>query len=402
MLTAPAGTPEMFVAAAVERKVTVSWSPPPVALRNGVITSYTLSCSPSPSSLPQSPSQPGPLTVAGFSPDTSYSCSVVASNSQGSGPPANTSFTTQQDCNYSINSLPRFFSFYSRCLLSVAPDWYFHLLCTCGKCLYICYIIIIIIIIIYPYNNTYCLQSSERNEKLEDITSAVLEELTDSCADSAECGISSDIINRQSFPCFPESPTHVTFRARLGGGSETDRGSLISQLESWVSGGATIIVTGVLMTVDTECSVAISSLSEGECSITTTQPPDTTASTPSSTNSTGTPSSDSQSSTDNTRLGPNMLQNLPIILFHTAYFSHLLFCFLPLFSYKIVFKVFLCTFVFRGEADCSVSSLIAQWLPEQVSLAGRGVTRLLFARYLDLRLTLNCCCIGHPCPYCTC
>ena len=88
VLTVPAGTPEMFVATAGERQVTFSWSPPPVTLRNGVITSYTLSCSPSPSSLPQSPSQPGPLTVAGFSPDTSYSCSVVASNSQGSGPTA--------------------------------------------------------------------------------------------------------------------------------------------------------------------------------------------------------------------------------------------------------------------------------------------------------------------------
>ena len=139
---------------------------------------------------------------------------------------------------------------------------------------------------------------------MEDITSAVLEELTDSCA---ECGISSDIIDRQSFSCFPESPTHVTFRARLGGSSETDSGSLISLLESWVSGGATIIVTGVLMTVDAECSVAISSLSEGECSMTTTQPPDTgtptstdSTGTPSSTDSTGTPSSDSQSSTDNT------------------------------------------------------------------------------------------------------
>ena len=63
------------------------------------------------------------------------------------------------------------------------------------------------------------------------------------------------------------SPPHVTFRARLGGSSETDSGSLISLLamESWVSGGATIIVSGVLMTVDAECSVAISSLSEGEC-----------------------------------------------------------------------------------------------------------------------------------------
>ena len=140
--------------------------------------------------------------------------------------------------------------------------------------------------ITHAYTCTYCLQSTERNEKLEDITSAVLKQLTASCAG---CGISSDIIDEQSFACFPESPTHVTFRARLGGSSETDSGSLISLLESWVSGGATIIVTGVLMIVDAECSVAISSLSEGECSMTTTQPPDT-----------GTPSSDSQSSTDNT------------------------------------------------------------------------------------------------------
>ena len=122
--TAPTGAPEMFVAAPGERQVTFSWSPPPVALRNGVITSYTLSCSPSPSSLPQSPSQPDPLTVAGFSPDTSYSCSVVASNSRGSGPPANISFTTQQDCETVYYKLliivyHMFFSF--------IPDVYFQL-----------------------------------------------------------------------------------------------------------------------------------------------------------------------------------------------------------------------------------------------------------------------------------
>ena len=69
----------------------------------------------------------------------------------------------------------------------------------------------------------------------------------------------------QLFACFPESPTSVTYRARLEGTSETDSGSLISLIEEWVSGGASIIVTGVLMTVDTECSVAITSLSEGEC-----------------------------------------------------------------------------------------------------------------------------------------
>ena len=99
-------------------------------------------------------------------------------------------------------------------------------------------------------------------QKLEDIANAVLEELNDLCSD---CGITNDIIDKLSFSCFAESPTYVTYRARLEGTSETDSGSLISLIEEWVSGGASIIVTGVLMTVDSECSVAISSLREGEC-----------------------------------------------------------------------------------------------------------------------------------------
>ena len=105
------------------------------------------------------------------------------------------------------------------------------------------------------------IQVSSTEQKLEDITSAIIEQLMGSYT---EC--SNDIIDKQSFSCFPESPTHVTYRTRLEGTSETDSGSLISLIEQWVRGGASIIVTGVLMTVDSECSVAISSLSEGECS----------------------------------------------------------------------------------------------------------------------------------------
>ena len=99
----------MFERVAGQRQVEFSWSPPPVTQRNGVITSYTLSCSPSPSSLPLSPSQSGPLNVTGFSPNTPYSCSVVATNSRGSGPPATTeTFTTQQDCNYFLCNIVEF------------------------------------------------------------------------------------------------------------------------------------------------------------------------------------------------------------------------------------------------------------------------------------------------------
>ena len=138
--------------------------------------------------------------------------------------------------------------------------------------------------------------------KLEDITSAVLERLTVLCVG---CGITSDIIDKQSFSCYPESPTYVTYRARMQGTSETDSGTLISLIQEWVSGGAGIIVTGVLMTVDSECSVAISSLSEGECS--PTQPPTTDSPsdtqppiTDNTTASEGPSTATDQTSTDNT------------------------------------------------------------------------------------------------------
>ena len=98
---------------------------------------------------------------------------------------------------------------------------------------------------------------------MKDFTDAILNQLTASCA---ECGITNDIIDMQSFRCFPDSPSHVTYRARLQGTSETDSGSLISLIEKWVSNGADIIVTGLIMTVDTKCSVQISSFGEEECS----------------------------------------------------------------------------------------------------------------------------------------
>ena len=105
------------------------------------------------------------------------------------------------------------------------------------------------------------LQSSERSLKLEHITAAVVKELKSSCS---ECG--PEMIDNQRFVCYPESPSFLTYRARLEGTSETDSGSLVSLIEAWVRGGeASLIMTGVLMTVDSSCSVAISSLNEPEC-----------------------------------------------------------------------------------------------------------------------------------------
>ena len=103
-------------------------------------------------------------------------------------------------------------------------------------------------------------QSSERHFKLEHITAAVVKQLQTSCGECAP-----ETIDNHFFVCYPESPSHVTYRARLEGTSERGSDSPISLIEDWVSGGPGVIVTGVLMTVDPHCSVAISSLSEEEC-----------------------------------------------------------------------------------------------------------------------------------------
>ena len=106
------------------------------------------------------------------------------------------------------------------------------------------------------------LKSSERSLKLEQITAAVVKELKLSCS---ECG--PGVIDNQLFDCYPESPSFLTYRARLEGTSERDSLSLVSLIEEWVRGGETsLIVTGVLMTLDPHCSVSISSLDQPQCS----------------------------------------------------------------------------------------------------------------------------------------
>ena len=123
---APSGAPEVFTVVARQREVAFSWSPPPLAQLNGIITNYTLSCNPAPSSFPWPSPHSSPITILGFSPDTTYSCSVVANNGLGSGPPSNVTFLTQHDCmlTYPILSLTvRAIYFIVRFLFSNKPQW---------------------------------------------------------------------------------------------------------------------------------------------------------------------------------------------------------------------------------------------------------------------------------------
>ena len=104
-------------------------------------------------------------------------------------------------------------------------------------------------------------QTDETEQKLEDITSAVVEELNELC----QCDIGSDNIDGAFFHCFEPSSFYVTYRARLTSIPDSDSHTLVSYLEDWVSGGPTIPVQSILMTIDSDCLVAINGFGEGEC-----------------------------------------------------------------------------------------------------------------------------------------
>ena len=98
--------------------------------------------------------------------------------------------------------------------------------------------------------------------KLGDITREVVEKVVSLCPD---CGFTDDSIGKLSFSCYPNTLSFVTYRARFEGTSQTDSDHFISLIEQWVSDGASVIVTGVLMKVDSKCLVEISDLSEDKC-----------------------------------------------------------------------------------------------------------------------------------------
>ena len=88
----PTGPPQNFtVSQHTARNITLSWSPPAPTLRNGVITGYSLSCVPETGAHGRDTTNlqytaADTFTLGGFTPATSYNCSISASNSQGSGP----------------------------------------------------------------------------------------------------------------------------------------------------------------------------------------------------------------------------------------------------------------------------------------------------------------------------
>ena len=98
--------------------------------------------------------------------------------------------------------------------------------------------------------------------KVQDIISAVQEELRSSC----RCDITRDTIAPKSvLLCADASSNYITFRSGLTDTPEADSHTLISNLEKWASGGPSVRVQGFKMKVDSECPVPITSFNDNLC-----------------------------------------------------------------------------------------------------------------------------------------
>ena len=100
---APSGPPLGFtVTQRTARNMTFSWSPPAPTLRNGVITGYSLSCVSEAgggrrNTISKQYTAAGTFRLGGFTPATSYNCSVSARNIWGNGPVSYSVVATQDD-----------------------------------------------------------------------------------------------------------------------------------------------------------------------------------------------------------------------------------------------------------------------------------------------------------------
>ena len=104
---APTGPPLNFLVTAGARSMIFSWAPPNATQRNGLITGYSLSCTPltAGGDISMQYTQDGTFTLGGFTPFTTYSCSIFAINRQGNGPVASMSIITLETCKLPYQSV---------------------------------------------------------------------------------------------------------------------------------------------------------------------------------------------------------------------------------------------------------------------------------------------------------
>ena len=81
------------------------------------------------------------------------------------------------------------------------------------------------------------------------------------------CGFTSSNILEERFVCFtPQSPHHVTYRARINRTSQATTEQLVTFIQQWVMTSRSILIQGVQLNIDRTCDFMISTFDEVECS----------------------------------------------------------------------------------------------------------------------------------------
>ena len=94
------------------------------------------------------------------------------------------------------------------------------------------------------------------------VTSIVVDNVLAQCED---CGLTTNHITNGAFQCFIQDSHEVTFRARLHASPTATLTQLINYIIHWIETGASVALSGILLSVDRGCDIVIGSFSEPEC-----------------------------------------------------------------------------------------------------------------------------------------
>ena len=106
------------------------------------------------------------------------------------------------------------------------------------------------------------MQLSTVTERMKQVTSAIVDNTVDFCE---PCGLTTNHITNGAFQCFTQGAHEVTFRAHLYSTPTSTPEEIVEHIAHWVIRGATLVIDGVLLTVDSHCDIVIDSFSEAEC-----------------------------------------------------------------------------------------------------------------------------------------
>lgn len=104
------------------------------------------------------------------------------------------------------------------------------------------------------------MQRTDSSEKTSDVVKQLVLQLTGSC----ECAITTKYIADGGLVCSSE-PGEVILQGRIISTTTKNSTDLVTLLQEWVLGNPTVIIQGVQLKVESECSVQLETLGNTTC-----------------------------------------------------------------------------------------------------------------------------------------